>query len=52
MWEIFKLSPIHASVIYHIPWINWIPVPLRENSNETQKENQWYDKKYVVKYIW
>ena len=32
-----KLSPIHASVIYEIPWIcliQWIPVPFRENSTE------------------
>ena len=34
--RIFKLSPIHASVIYHILWIHriqWIPVPFRVNSN-------------------
>ena len=33
--RIFKLSPIHASVIYQIPWIrwiHWIPAPFRENS--------------------
>ena len=33
-----QLSPIHASVIYQIPWIRWIqwiPVPFRENSNVT-----------------
>ena len=33
--RIFKLSPIHASVIYQIPWIRWIqwiPVPFRKNS--------------------
>ena len=33
--RIFKLSPIHASVIYQIPWIpwiQWISLPLRENS--------------------
>ena len=34
--RIFKLSPIHASMIYQIPWIQWIPVPFRENSNKTQ----------------
>ena len=31
--RIFKLSPIHASVIYQIPWIRWIrwiPVSFRE----------------------
>ena len=35
--DIFKLSLIHASVIFQIPWIRWIhrtPVPFRENSNE------------------
>ena len=34
--KIFKLSPIYASVIcqFHwIRWIQWIPVPFRENSN-------------------
>ena len=31
--RIFKLSPIHALVIYQIPWIQWIPVPFRENCN-------------------
>ena len=33
--RIFKLNPIYASVIYQIPWIRWIqwiPVPFRENS--------------------
>ena len=33
--RIFKLSPIHGSVIYLIPWIRWIqwiPVTFRENS--------------------
>ena len=30
---IFKLSPIHASVIYKILWICWISDPFRENSN-------------------
>ena len=36
--RIFKLSPIHASVIYQIPcvhWIHWISDPFRENSNES-----------------
>ena len=33
--RIFKLSAIHASVIYQIPWIQWIPVPFRENSIAT-----------------
>ena len=28
----FKLNPIHASVIYQIPWIHWISDPFRENS--------------------
>ena len=34
--RIFKLSPIHAWVIYQIPrirWIHWISDPFRENSN-------------------
>ena len=31
--RIFKLSPIHVSVIYQIPWIHWISDPFRENSN-------------------
>ena len=34
--RIFKLTIIHASVIYQNPWIHriqWIPVPFRENSN-------------------
>ena len=36
VWDgIFKLSPIHASVIYQIRWIQWIPVPFRENSTVT-----------------
>ena len=30
--RIFKLNLIHASVIYQISWIQWIPVPFRENS--------------------
>ena len=30
--KIFKLNPIHASVIYQIPWIQWIPFPFCENS--------------------
>ena len=33
--RIFKLNPIHALVIYHIPWIcwiHWIPDPFREKS--------------------
>ena len=30
--RIFKLSPIHASVIYQIPWIHWISDPSKENS--------------------
>ena len=29
--RIFKLSPVHASVIYQIPWIH-CPLPFRENS--------------------
>ena len=29
--QIFKFSPIHASVIYQIPWIHWISDPFREN---------------------
>ena len=38
MWEpgSLKLSLIHGSVIYQIPWIrwnHWIPVLFRENSN-------------------
>ena len=35
--RIFKLSPIHALVIYQIPWIRWIHQisdPFRENSIE------------------
>ena len=27
-----KLTQIHASVIYQIPWIRWISVTFRENS--------------------
>ena len=37
--RIFKLSSIHASVIYQIPWIRWIqwnPVVLRENKDDEQ----------------
>ena len=33
--SIFKLSPIHASVIHQIPWnrwIYWISYPFKENS--------------------
>ena len=30
--RIFKLTPIHASVINQIPWIHWISVPFRDNS--------------------
>ena len=32
----FKLIPVHASVIYQIPWIHWIhriSVPFRKNSS-------------------
>ena len=29
--RIFKLSPIHVYVIYPIRWIQWIPIPFREN---------------------
>ena len=36
--RIFKLSPIHASVIYQIPWIQSIPAPFRENSNVLANE--------------
>ena len=36
--RIFKLSPIHALVIYQIPWIQWIPVPFREKSIEYELE--------------
>ena len=36
MWEtIFKFTSIHASIIYHIPWIHWnhwISILFRENS--------------------
>ena len=28
--KIFKLTPIHASVIYQIPWIHWISIPFWE----------------------
>ena len=35
--RIFKLNPVHASVIYQICWIQWILVPFRENSNYTKK---------------
>ena len=27
----FKLAPIQASVIYQIPWIHWISIPVRKN---------------------
>ena len=30
---IFKLHPIHPSVIYQIPWMHWISYPFRENSD-------------------
>ena len=30
---IFKLTPIDASSDYQIPWIDWISIPFRENSN-------------------
>ena len=46
--RIFKLSPIHASVIYQIDWIHWISDPFRKNSNElldtirlNSKETTW-----------
>ena len=32
---IFKLIQIHALVIYQIQWIDWISVPLWENSTNT-----------------
>ena len=42
VWDkIFKLSPIHASVIYQISWIcwiHWIHVQFRENSNVKLQE--------------
>ena len=31
--RIFKLTQTHASVIYQIPWIHWISVPFKKNSN-------------------
>ena len=37
--RIFKLTLIHASVIYQIPWIHWnhlISDPFRENSDEDE----------------
>ena len=30
--KVFKLTPIHASVIYQIRWIQWIPLPFMKNS--------------------
>ena len=30
--RIFKLKPIHATVIYQIRWIQWIAVSFKENS--------------------
>ena len=32
--RIFKLTPIQASGIYQFPWVHWISVPFRENSND------------------
>ena len=29
---IFKLTPFHASLIYQIPWIQWISVPFSPNN--------------------
>ena len=42
-YRIFKLTPIHASVINQIPWIcwiHWISVPFRENSNQKQSQRK------------
>ena len=39
---IFKLTPIHASVIYQIPWIRWIHwkfCPFRKNSIVNQENH-------------
>ena len=30
--RIFKLTLLHSSVIFKIPWIHWISLPFRENS--------------------
>ena len=41
--RIFKLTRIHASVIYPIPWIrwiHWISVQLMENSNVSGQVSQ------------
>ena len=38
---IFEISPVHASVIYQIPWIHCISVPFRKNSNELQFSLGW-----------
>ena len=40
-----ELNPIHAKGIYQIPWIQWIPVPFRENSSKTlsmKVVEQWF----------
>ena len=39
--SIFKLTSIHASVIYQIPWIHWIPFLLMKTliSTENIKQN-------------
>ena len=38
--RIFKLSPVHASVIYQIPWNRWISDPFRENPINTTDLNK------------
>ena len=50
---IFKLSSIHASVIYQIlliRWIQWIPVPFRKNSIRTFKQGWKYETTYFHYY--
>ena len=45
--RIFTLSLIHASVIYQFPWIRWIqwiPVPFKENSIIWQNERNWTER--------
>ena len=49
-FSIFKLKPIHASVIYQFRWICWNPVQFRENSNGDNSD--FYIMSTIVTIFW
>ena len=50
--QIFKLNPIHASVIYQFPWIHWIPVLFRENPTNIYFIHCWLTSEIYVEILW